>query len=86
MNRLSQIKSIGTAVPEFKHQQDDILRFMSRIYAFNEKERRTLNIYIIKVESKADILSCQTIVKNLQTGLFIRRLKIWNHFLPLKKE
>jgi alkylresorcinol/alkylpyrone synthase len=39
---LSQIKSIGTAVPEFKHQQNDILRFMSRIYAFNEKERRTL--------------------------------------------
>ena len=38
MTRLSQIKSIGTAVPEFKHQQDDILRFMSRIYAFNEKE------------------------------------------------
>jgi alkylresorcinol/alkylpyrone synthase len=42
MTRLSQIKSIGTAVPEFKHQQDEILRFMSRIYAFNEKERRTL--------------------------------------------
>jgi len=39
---LSQIKSIGTAVPEFKHKQDEILRFMSRIYAFNEKERRTL--------------------------------------------
>src|SRR5712672_4674652 len=42
MTRSSQIKSIGTAVPQFKHQQDDILRFMSRIYAFNEKERRTL--------------------------------------------
>lgn len=39
---MSQIRSIGTAVPQFKHQQDDILRFMSRIYAFNEKERRTL--------------------------------------------
>jgi predicted naringenin-chalcone synthase len=39
---LSQIKSIGTAVPQFKHDQDEILRFMSRIYAFNEKERRTL--------------------------------------------
>jgi predicted naringenin-chalcone synthase len=42
MNRLSQIKSIGTAVPQFKHDQNEILRFMSRIYAFNEKERRTL--------------------------------------------
>jgi predicted naringenin-chalcone synthase len=39
---LSQIKSIGTALPQFKHKQDEILRFMSRIYAFNEKERRTL--------------------------------------------
>jgi predicted naringenin-chalcone synthase len=39
---LSQIKSIGTAVPEFKHKQGEILHFMSRIYAFNEKERRTL--------------------------------------------
>jgi alkylresorcinol/alkylpyrone synthase len=39
---LSQIRSIGTAVPQFKHAQDEILHFMSRIYAFNEKERRTL--------------------------------------------
>jgi predicted naringenin-chalcone synthase len=39
---LSQIHSIGTAVPPFKHNQDDILRFMSRIYAFNEKDRRSL--------------------------------------------
>jgi alkylresorcinol/alkylpyrone synthase len=39
---LSQIKSIGTAVPQFEHQQDVILHFMSRIYAFNEKERRAL--------------------------------------------
>ncbi len=39
---MSQITSIGTAVPRFKHNQDEILRFMSRIYAFNERERRTL--------------------------------------------
>jgi alkylresorcinol/alkylpyrone synthase len=39
---LAQIKSIGTAVPEFRHEQDEILGFMSRIYAFNEKDRRTL--------------------------------------------
>lgn len=39
---MSQIRSIGTAVPQFKHEQDEILHFMSRIYAFNEKERRTL--------------------------------------------
>ena len=39
---MSQIRSIGTAVPQFKHEQNEILHFMSRIYAFNEKERRTL--------------------------------------------
>jgi len=39
---LSQIKSIGTAVPAFKHEQSEILHFMSRIYAFNEKDRRSL--------------------------------------------
>jgi predicted naringenin-chalcone synthase len=39
---LTQIKSIGIAVPQFRHEQDEILKFMSRIYAFNEKERRTL--------------------------------------------
>ena len=39
---MSQIKSIGTAVPQFMHEQDEILQFMSRIYAFNEKDRRTL--------------------------------------------
>ncbi len=39
---MAQIKSIGTAVPQFKHEQSEILHFMSRIYAFNEKERRTL--------------------------------------------
>jgi predicted naringenin-chalcone synthase len=39
---LSKIISIGTAVPRFKHLQDEILGFMSRIYAFNEKDRRKL--------------------------------------------
>ncbi len=42
MSRLSKIRSVGTAVPQFKHEQDEILHFMTRIYAFNEKERRTL--------------------------------------------
>lgn len=39
---MSKIRSIGTAVPRYKHEQDEILHFMTRIYAFNEKERRTL--------------------------------------------
>src|SRR3954463_4450110 len=59
MTRSSQIKSIGIAVPEFKHQQNDILRFMSRIYAFNEKERRTLK-YLYHhsgIQSRYSVLS-----------------------------
>lgn len=39
---MSKIISIGTAVPRFKHDQNEILDFMSRIYAFNEKDRRKL--------------------------------------------
>jgi predicted naringenin-chalcone synthase len=59
MTRSSQIKSIGIAVPEFKHQQNDILRFMSRIYAFNEKERRTLKYLYHQsgIQSRYSVLS-----------------------------
>jgi predicted naringenin-chalcone synthase len=38
----SKIMSIGTAVPEFRHEQDTILRFMQRIYALNDDDRRKL--------------------------------------------
>ena len=39
---MSKIISIGTAVPAYKHQQQDILQFMQRIYAFNEADKRKL--------------------------------------------
>jgi predicted naringenin-chalcone synthase len=39
---LSKIVSIGTSVPAFKHEQEDILRFMQYAFAFNESERRKL--------------------------------------------
>lgn len=39
---MSKIISIGTAVPEFRHEQDDILRFMQQVYAMNEVEKRKL--------------------------------------------
>ncbi|MBS1599262.1 MAG: type III polyketide synthase [Bacteroidetes bacterium] len=39
---MSKIISIGTAVPAFKHKQNDILEFMSRIYAFTEQDKRKL--------------------------------------------
>lgn len=39
---MSKIISIGTAVPAFKHKQEDILDFMQRVYALNETDKRKL--------------------------------------------
>ena len=39
---LSKIVSIATALPEYKHDQNDILHFMQNVYAMNETEKRTL--------------------------------------------
>ena len=39
---MSKIVSIATALPEYKHDQNDILQFMQNVYAMNEKEKRTL--------------------------------------------
>jgi predicted naringenin-chalcone synthase len=39
---LSKIVSIGTAVPEFRHEQEKIFEFMSRVYAISEIEKRKL--------------------------------------------
>jgi predicted naringenin-chalcone synthase len=39
---LSKIISIGTAVPAFRHEQENILGFMQQVYAFNEADRRKI--------------------------------------------
>ena len=39
---MSKIISIGTAVPEFRHEQEKIFEFMSRVYAINEVDKRKL--------------------------------------------
>ncbi len=39
---MSKIVSIGTAVPEYGHEQQKISEFMSRVYAINETEKRKL--------------------------------------------
>ncbi|MEO6188627.1 MAG: type III polyketide synthase [Ginsengibacter sp.] len=39
---MSKIISIATSVPEFKHEQEDILKFMQRVYALNEVDKRKL--------------------------------------------
>jgi predicted naringenin-chalcone synthase len=39
---LSKLIAIGTALPSFKHRQQDILQFMQPVYAFGEADRRRL--------------------------------------------
>ncbi len=39
---MSNIVSIGTAVPDYRHEQQKIFEFMSRVYAINEVEKRKL--------------------------------------------
>jgi predicted naringenin-chalcone synthase len=39
---LSKIVSIGTAVPDYRHEQDNILGFMQRVYALTEADKRKL--------------------------------------------
>lgn len=39
---MSKIVAIGTAVPAFRHRQEDILQFMQTVYAFSEPDRRKL--------------------------------------------
>ena len=39
---MSKIISIGTAVPDFKHKQDDIMGFMQHLYQLDETENRKL--------------------------------------------
>jgi len=39
---LSKIVAIGTALPGYRHEQQKIFEFMSRVYAINETEKRKL--------------------------------------------
>ena len=39
---MSKIISIGTAVPAYRHEQDNILGFMQRVYALTEADKRKL--------------------------------------------
>jgi len=39
---LSKIISIGTALPAYRHQQEDILKFMQNVFAMNSVDKRKL--------------------------------------------
>ncbi|HMK18116.1 MAG TPA: type III polyketide synthase [Chitinophagaceae bacterium] len=55
---MSKIISIGTAVPEYKHEQKKIFEFISRVYALNEVEKRKLRFMFHHsgIESRHSIL------------------------------
>ena len=42
---MSKIISIGTAVPAYKHEQEQILQFMQMVYALNEVDKRKLRFF-----------------------------------------
>ena len=56
---MSKIISIGTAVPSFRHERDNILGFMQRIYALNESENRKLRFLYRQsaIESRYSVIS-----------------------------
>lgn len=39
---MSKIVTIGTAIPAYKHRQEDIMHFMQQVYAMNETDKRKL--------------------------------------------
>jgi len=92
---LSQIISIGTALPGYQHQQQEILNFMSRIYAFNEKDRRKLKYLYQRsgIETRYSVLadysqppekwSFYPPTENLEPFPSIeKRMQIFNQYAP----
>ncbi len=92
---MSKIISIGTALPRFKHNQDEILGFMSRIYAFNEKDRRKLKYLYHQsgISNRYSILSDYSrppeswtfypAAENLEPiPTLEHRMKLFNQFAP----
>ncbi len=55
---MSTIISIGTATPEYRHGQQQICDFMSRVYALREVEKRKLRF----VYNQSSIESCYSVL------------------------
>ena len=70
---MSKIISIGTALPEYRHEQEKIFEFMSRVYAINETEKRKLK-FLYKYSG----------IKNRYSVLNDYSLPAseWNFFIP----
>ncbi len=70
---LSKIISIGTAVPVYKHEQEKIFEFMSRVYAINDVEKRKLKFLYRHsgIKSRYSVLADYGLPANE-----------WNFFVP----
>lgn len=53
---MSKIISIGTAVPAFKHAQNDILQFMQQVYAF-DAVRNCIENHILMIGDAAGMIT-----------------------------
>ncbi|HXD76815.1 MAG TPA: type III polyketide synthase [Puia sp.] len=60
---MSKIISIGTAVPPYRHRQEDILPFMQRIYACDNQANRTLKFLYRQsgIESRYSVIPDYTL-------------------------
>lgn len=56
---MSKIISIGTAVPAFRHEQEDILEFMQRIYSITREDERKLRFiyHQSKISTRYSVIS-----------------------------
>ncbi len=56
---MSKIVSIATAVPQFKHEQNDIMSFMQKVYALPEAEHRKLRFLYRQsgIESRYSVIA-----------------------------
>jgi predicted naringenin-chalcone synthase len=63
---LSKIVSISTAVPSFRHKQNDILDFMQKVYAMDDAGKRKLKFLYRQsaIETRYSVLSCYSLCAN----------------------
>lgn len=63
---MSKIASIGTAVPEYKHRQEEILAFMQQVYAPHDDDRRKMRFLYRQsgIETRYSVIPDYTLPAN----------------------
>lgn len=70
---MANITSIGTAVPEYCHQQNEILKFMQKAYMLDESEARKL-AFLYK---RSEIQKRYSVLND-----FVKKENDWDFFIP----